>query len=332
VYVQLTPKADQAGQYTSTISVHYGTKTLSKAVTVYPGLSSVLATSSNNSYDSVDLEIQLTGKAPNGGTSLNLTSSNGAIQVPWNYVVPPGAMAGHVPNVHIGDISSPVSVTLSATLNHRTLSATVTLYPPVFGSRGSIALTWENSSTVLFGNEQFVNGYIELSAPAPAGGLVVTLTPGNPALIPDATVTIDAGSSNGYFNIQTASNVPNPIHTTLTATAAGASETIPLTIEPGLSSLTGVPGTLTGGDGFTATVNLQGAPDQPVQVSLGLGSGVQVLSPLEAYVTIEPGQTSASYGFTTDPVDRPTSISFTASAAPGADIGTYVVLEPPAGS
>ena len=90
VYVQLTPKAYAGGKYNSTVSVHYGSTTLSQPITVYPGLSADRATSSNNGYDSVDFAIQLTGKGP---MQADIASSK-QLGLPTHFTVPADATAG----------------------------------------------------------------------------------------------------------------------------------------------------------------------------------------------------------------------------------------------
>lgn len=63
VSVVLAPKTYQPGQYRSTISVRYRGKTLSRTITVDPGLSQFANSPDSCSPDSLDLYIFFTGKS-----------------------------------------------------------------------------------------------------------------------------------------------------------------------------------------------------------------------------------------------------------------------------
>jgi hypothetical protein len=321
VSVPLTPKAYAPGQYQATISVHYGGKTLSSPVTIYPGLSAVWATSSNNGYDSVDLAIKLTGKGPLG---LRIGSPNQML--PLNFTVPAGAAVGHL-IAKLGDVSAPRTVTLSATLHDRTLSTTVTIQPAVFGSRGSILLD-DGTTTLSVSGGDSESVRVELSVPAPAGGVVVTLTAGDPALRVDSPVTIDAGDRWAFPSLDVG-NVTEPVHTTLTAAADGVTAIRQVTVEPGVVSITGVPKTLAGGDGFTATANLAGPPDEDVSFPVYV-IGTLVLSPSVTYVTIPAGQTSAGFAMTSVPVTSKTYVYLEATTGWHSVVSSGVDVLPPA--
>src|SRR5262249_31274386 len=157
----------------------------------------------------------------------------------------------------VANVSAPVTVSLSATLDHRTLSSTVTLRPPVFGNRGSMKMLFgsydQGTAPLSFiGNQSQVGGIVELSAPAPSGGVQVTITVRAPALrVDDGGSDITPAGERDWFPALDILNVTKPVYTTLTAAADGVIVTRQVVIEPGLASITGVPPSLTGGDGFT---------------------------------------------------------------------------------
>jgi hypothetical protein len=104
--------------------------------------------------------------------------------------------------------------------------------------------------------------------------------------------------------------VTSAVHTTLVATVDGVSASLPVTIEPGLASFTDVPATVTGGQSFTATVNLAGPVDTATTVSLQ--STVGILS-VPVTVTIPAGESSASFQATTVAVTSDTTVNIYAA-------------------
>lgn len=85
------------------------------------------------------------------------------------------------------------------------------------------SVTWPSVSggSMNFTAGQFVGGFVQLNEPAPAGGIVVTLTSSNAkALKSPATVTIPAGSSGNGFSAQ-AQGVSAMTTATVTASYQG---------------------------------------------------------------------------------------------------------------
>src|SRR5215469_1352107 len=76
--IVLVPKAYLPGQYKSTVSVRHGTKTLSRTITVDPGLSEFANNGDSCSPDAVNLSIFFTGEVPAGGLTVKLRSDNAA--------------------------------------------------------------------------------------------------------------------------------------------------------------------------------------------------------------------------------------------------------------
>ena len=99
-------------------------------------------------------------------------------------------------------------------------------------------------------------GTVTLSAAAPAGGAVVTLTSSNTnaATVP-ASVTVAAGATTATFAITTKAVTAGTV-ATITATYDGVSKAVGLVVNPLLGSLTLNPSVLTGGAGSTGTVTL----------------------------------------------------------------------------
>lgn len=101
-----------------------------------------------------------------------------------------------------------------------------------------------------------------------------------------------------------------PVHTTITATADGITQTLPVVIEPGLASFSGLPARIKGGRSFTATINLAGPVDTRTTVALQSTDGVLGVPLL---VHIPAGHSSVSFRATTVPVTTTTGVSIIAS-------------------
>ncbi len=115
------------------------------------------------------------------------------------------------------------------------------------------------------------------------------------------------GFVNGFADINTA-NVTSAVHTELDATVDGVSATLPITIEPGLSTLT-VPASVTGGDSFSATVSLAGPVDTDTTIALESLDGILTVPGL---VTIAAGHSSVTFTATTGQVATATDVGIVA--------------------
>lgn len=198
-----------------------------------------------------------------------------------------------------------------------------------------------NPSSVPGGNPS--TGRVILSAPAPVGGAVVTLSSGNTAVatVPPS-LTVPAGSSAAAFQVTTM--VPaNTAQVTISAASGGAAETASLTVTPQqasgpvLTSLAINPSSVIGGSGASGAVALSAvAPQGGVVVSLSSSNTAVVAVP--SSVTVPAGATSAVFVVGSTSVTAPISVIVSASFAgvtqnalltvspsppPGTPAGTY---------
>lgn len=155
-------------------------------------------------------------------------------------------------------------------------------------------------------------GTVTLSAVAPAGGAVVTLSSNNTnaATVP-ASVTVAAGATTATFT-PSSKNVTVAANVTITATYSGVSKTATLTVNPvAIASLGLNPGTLTGGSSSTATVTLNAAaPAGGAVVSLASN---QASATVPASLTIAAGATSGTFTVSTSSVTSMVTASITAT-------------------
>jgi len=164
-------------------------------------------------------------------------------------------------------------------------------------------------------------GTATLVAPAPAGGVQVSLSSANPAVaaVP-ASVQIAAGLSSATFSVTTTSVTATTV-VGLDASVGASSKSAAITVNPAappppapmLTSLALSPSTLRGGAASTATVRLSAAaPAGGVVISLGTSSAAKATVP--ASVTLPAGSTSATFTVSTAIASSNTTATITASS------------------
>ncbi|HEY1823498.1 MAG TPA: hypothetical protein VGG83_26520 [Trebonia sp.] len=300
--VSLDPKAYEIGQYSASVTARLGTRSKAKTITVDPGLASVTIPACSEP-NCVSLDVLFTGNIPAGGYTVQLASNNAAITVPSSYSFQAGSIGGVFP-VTVNPVTANTTVTLSATFEGRTLTASTVLLPP-WNPSDSLTVTAEQAAPD-YGQEFDLEYQALLSNPAPASGETVTFSSPSASLeLQTTTDFIGAGDDDAYVDVNTA-NVTSPVHTTLVATLDGVSASLPVTIEPGLASFTNVPATVAGGQPFTATINLAGPVDTATTVSLQSTAGILNVP---GTVTIPAGQSSASFQATTVAVTADSTVN-----------------------
>ncbi|MBI4589457.1 MAG: PQQ-like beta-propeller repeat protein, partial [Candidatus Rokubacteria bacterium] len=146
-------------------------------------------------------------------------------------------------------------------------------------------------------------GTVTLSAPAPSGGVVVTLTSSNTAVasVPPS-VTVAAGQSSETFTVTTF-NIGITTTSTISGYYNGGTASSVLTVTAGptqakLSSVSLSPTTVTGGSTATGTVRLTG-PAPAGGAIVRLSSSKPRVAAVPASVTVPAGATSATFTVTT---------------------------------
>lgn len=178
-----------------------------------------------------------------------------------------------------------------------------------------------NPPTVIAGTPS--QGTITLSGPAPAGGLVVSLTSSatNLATVPP-TVTIPAGSTTTTFPIQTIPAQTGAV--TITANLAGVSMTAQLNLVR-LVSLTVNPPTVGPGQPTTATLNLSGAVPAAAVVNIATTNPTLVKVP--ATVTIPANNPTITFPVQTSQVAGEISARVNINATlSGVTVSTILVI------
>jgi hypothetical protein len=155
-------------------------------------------------------------------------------------------------------------------------------------------------------------GTVALSAAAPTGGAVVTLTSGNTAAatVP-VSVTVAAGATSATFPVTT-SAVSTSTQVSLTGTYNGSQSTSLTVNPPVISSVSVNPTSVTGGTGSTGTVTLgSAAPTGGAVVTLTSSNTAAATVPVS--VTVAADATSATFPITTLSVGTTTQVIITAT-------------------
>jgi uncharacterized protein (TIGR03437 family) len=258
--------------------------------------------------------VTLSGNAPLGGVNIVLTSDNDKVSLPATVVAVRFATNSVDFAITTLAVTSVQTVTLTATLSHSTVSATLNLLPP-------LQLTLD-ATAVVGGNS--VTGTVTLADPAPVAGANVRLT-SNDGTVQVSPVTIPDGQTSQTFTLTT-SAVTAARTVSITAIYAGSSQTVSLTVNPPaavtLSSLVISPDHVTGGSHTQATVTLTGpAGSGGVRVDLQSNSLFTAASP--NFAIIPQGQSSAGFTITTGSL--PGVVTFTATAGGVSKTATLTV-------
>jgi hypothetical protein len=192
-------------------------------VTILPAITSLSLTPGLvYTGNPVDGTVSIYGVAGSNGATVNLTSDNGAAQVPTSVTVPSGqSKAQFVISTSL--LASTTTAHISASYNGSTTTQTLTLSPAVLGSITPL------SATVVGGTP----AELQIKFKGDVGASIqISLTSSNPAVaaVP-ASVTIAKGGWTAYVNAKTAA-VTTVTPVTITATYGGVSVTSAITVNP----------------------------------------------------------------------------------------------------
>jgi hypothetical protein len=144
--------------------------------------------------------VTLTGPAPAGGAVVALSSANPAAIVAASVIIPANLTSANF-TINSLAVASPTAGNITASFSGVNKSTIITVNPAITVILSSVTLT----PSVIAGGSTSV-GTVNLTGPAPAGGVVVTIMSNKPskASVP-ASVVITAGSTSASFNITTTS-------------------------------------------------------------------------------------------------------------------------------
>ena len=268
--------------------------------------------------------VYLTGVAPTGGVTVNLSSS-GPGTTPSTVTIPAGHSSAKT-TVQTSSVSKATSATLTATYNGQRVSAPLTVIP------GAISTFTVSPNPAIGGN--IAQGKVVLTAAATSQTAVtLAIVSGGSAIssMPTA-VHVAQGGTNVTFQIVT-SAVASSTPVTLSATVAGDTQQASFTVLP--SSVAATPRSvsfianpLLGGNTTTGKVTVASAVSTATTVNLAVQSGASAVSSLPATVTVPANATGATFPITTANVATNTPVQITASTGTGSATGTLTVDAP----
>lgn len=144
--------------------------------------------------ETTQMTVQLQGVAPAGGATVALASNSAAAPVPNSVLVPAGSNQATVP-IQTAAVPEGVEAWITATYRGVERSERFWIHPQ------ELETFFLQPASVTGG--QTTTGRIELSGPAPAGGIEVALTSSDQVIQAPATVVVPAGESAHEFEIPT---------------------------------------------------------------------------------------------------------------------------------
>jgi hypothetical protein len=174
-----------------------------------------------------------------------------------------------------------------------------------------------NPSQVVGGNPS--TGTVNLTSPAPASGVTVTLSSASTSVSVPPSVSVGQGASSANFGITTTA-VTTQTLSTVSAAYGGLTKTTTLTVNPvsapppALAALALNPMSVVGGVSATGTVTLT-APAPASGATVTLGSSKSTLASVPAMVVVPAGTMSGTFTVTTAKSRKSTSITISASYA-----------------
>lgn len=280
--------------------------------------------------------VTLNAAAGPGGRVVAISISGNLATVPATVTVQAGANSAQF-TIQTATVSTPKSVTITATTGAASASATLNLGVPTLDS-----VKFDPSSVA---GGQISQCTVWLTGPAPTGGFNIKLTSRSKAISFPGSVTIPAGAQKATFTVQTTA-VGQNMTATITA-ALGRNTTVSGDLQlvaPGLSSVSVNPSTITAGSSATGTVTLSApAGSHGVTVSLsaqrargdggdggdgGGGGDVHDLIKMANQVTISAGATSATFVINTKSKGRHNDVNVVITATAGnSSVTTQITIK-----
>lgn len=247
-------------------------------------------------------KVQLNGKAPTGGVTVNLAASDVALTVPATVTINEQEQQTTF-EATTSVVTINTTVTITATFGGDTRQTTVDIL------RATLISLAISPDVVQGGNP--TTGTVGLDNPAATGGATVNLSSGNPSVasVP-ANVTVPSGSTNANFTVATSLVASNTV-VQITATRGSVVLNANLTILPVNFTVTVDPDVVTGGSSTVGTVELASpAPQSGVTVNLSSNNSA---ASVPTTVQLASGQTETTFAISTVPVATTQTVTISGS-------------------
>jgi len=170
--------------------------------------------------------VTIDSPAPSGGVTVSLGSNlPGSASVPPTVTIPAGATSASF-TITTFPVDN-TTVQLNATLSSTTLFAALGITrAPAAATLSAVSVS---PTTVVGGSSS--TGTVTLTAAAPSGGAVVTLSDNSASATVPASVTVPAGATSRTFTVTTSAVTTSTV-ATITASFGGTTRTAGLTVNP----------------------------------------------------------------------------------------------------
>jgi hypothetical protein len=166
--------------------------------------------------------VTLSAAAPSGGATVTISDNSSALTSPASVTVAAGASSAGF-SVSTGTVTASQPVTLTASLNGSSVSAALTITPPV------ITISSLNCLPATVASGSSASCTVTFSGALPTGGAVLAISDSSSALTTPATLTVAAGVSSAVFSAAAGAVTANQ-SVTVTASLNGSSAKAALTI------------------------------------------------------------------------------------------------------
>lgn len=266
----------------------------------------------------VYVALQLNRAVPAGGGTINLSSSNPSV-APLPASVPVQGSTSWVQFIFwTGQVNTPTSVTMTATIGSQSNTHTFTVSPSSLKGLEGFPIR-KTSGTA-------IGGIVMLNGQAPPGGAVVSLSSSSPAATPPATVTVPAGAESTSVAFAT-STVSQDTPVTITATWKEVSVQARTTLvpQPVPTSITLDPSTTSSTSGSWGRVTAADPRSEDVTFSLSSSHPDLALVPSE--VTVPQFAAAGAFIISTRAVSTRTLVTISVTGG-GVTLNATLTLDP----
>jgi uncharacterized repeat protein (TIGR03803 family) len=268
--------------------------------------------------------VSLSRQAPPGGIVVALSSNTGLASAPATVTVPAGYIRTSFP-ITTASVSTTTTATITASLNGSSVQTSFTITPASSVTLSSFTLSQPgisapNGSTSSVTGGLSSQGTVNLTGPAPTGGVVVTLSSNNGLASVPPSVAITESSTTTSFAITTQAVTSNT-NVVITVTVGGVPLQATLRLTPPqpaitISSFTLNPTSVVGGNSSQGTVTLNSpAPSGGQAVTF---TSSNAAASVTASIIIPAGSTSGTVTITTtQPATAPATAIISAGVTSG---------------
>ena len=265
----------------------------------------------------VSCSISLTGPAPSGGLTVSVTSSSSSLPVPPTVPISAGATGGVFTSV-AGLVDADTTAVIAASATGTTITTSLTL-------QGPASLAPLSCNPASFSAPGSTTCTINLTHPAPAGGLIATVISIDPAIQVPTFVPMPAGSTTTTFSASVTQAVITSKSSNIFVAVAGVSTSTAITVLPppeqvGLSCN---PTTITTPGTTTCIVTIpQPAPPEGQKITLMVDDSHVIIPP----VMVPYNKKSVAFLITGTTVSADVTATI---SVPGVMVQSLTLLAPP---